>query len=274
MSRPSSRVSRVLMTGPLAPFADAFELELNKRGYTPRTAVGQLRQVARLSCWLEAGGLAAAELNYGRVEEFLVFQRASGRFRSQWSRPGLVCLLEMLDGLGVLAEERMQPMSATEVLLGDFERYLLAERGLAAGTVRGYVSDARRFLEGLAPEEALSGLTSAEVTGAVLERSAVVSVATTQNFVAGLRSFLRFCFVEGLVERDLAQAALAVTGRRRSSLPRGIAKADAAALAASCDRRTSLGRRDYAVIITLLRLGLRAGEVAALRLEDIDLRRI
>lgn len=71
---------------------------------------------------------------------------------------------------------------------------------------------------------------------------------------------------------DLSQAALPVTGRRRSSLPRGITKADAVALVDRCDRRSAVGRRDYAVIVTLLRLGLRAREVASLSLDDIDWR--
>lgn len=106
----------------------------------------------------------------------------------------------------------------------------------------------------------------------MLRRSAAVSVSTTQYFVSGLRSFLRFCFLAGMVNRDLSQAALAVTGRRRSSLPKGIARADADALLGSCDRRTSLGRRDYAVILMLLRLGLRRGDVSGLRLDDIDWR--
>lgn len=261
------------MTGPLAPFADAYGLELRERGYTERTAVGQLRQVARLSRWLEARGLTAAELSSERVEEFLAFQRSTGRFRSQWSRPGLVCLLDVLGSLEVVAaEEPSPPVSPTEVVLGAFERHLLAERGLAGGTVRGYVSHARRFLDGLASTEGLAGVTAAKVTAVVLERSAMVSVSTTQNFISGLRSFLRFCFFEGLVERDLSEAALPATGRRRSSLPRGISKADAEALLASCDRRSGLGRRDYAVIVTLLCLGLRASEVAALRLDDIDWR--
>jgi integrase/recombinase XerD len=115
-------------------------------------------------------------------------------------------------------------------------------------------------------------VTPAEVTTAVLAQSATVSVSATQNFVAGLRAFLRFCFIEGITEVDLSQAALPVTGRRRSSLPRGIASDEAAALLASCDRRTAIGRRDYAMLITLLRLGLRRGEVAGIRLEDIGWR--
>ena len=274
MVGPSSRVSRVLMTGPLAPFADAYSAELRERGYTPLTTVNELRQAGRLSRWLEAGGYRASELSGDRVEEFLVWQRAGGRHRCQWSRPGLVCLLEVLRGLGVLAvEEPAAAGSPTDLLLASFERYLVAERGLAAGTVCGYVTHARRFLDGLAPGRGLAGLTAGEVTGAVLRKAASgASVSATQYFVSGLRSFLRFCFVEGLVEADLSRAALAVTGRRRSPLPKGISRADAQALLGGCDRRRALGRRDYAVIITLLRLGLRAREVAGLTLDDIDWR--
>lgn len=273
MARPTSRVSRVVVTGPLAPFVDAYRLELRRRGYTRRTTVNQLRQAARLSRWLEATGRSAAEVSREGIEEFLAFQRGTGRSRSLWSCPGLLCLLDVLRELGVVAaEEPSPPVSPTEVVLGGFERYLLAERGLAEGTVRGYVSHARRFVDGLASGRGLAGVTAAAVTWAVLERSATVSVSTTQNFVAGLRAFLGFCFIEGLVGVDLSQAALPVTGRRRSSLPRGIATDAAAALLASCDRRTAIGRRDYALLITLLRLGLRRGEVAGLRLDDIDWR--
>lgn len=273
MGRPTSRVSKVQMTGPLAVFTRAYEIELRDRGYTRRSAVNQLRQVARLSCWLEANGLTAADLSVPRVEAFLAFQRTTGGSRSQWSRPGLLCLLHVLGAAGATAgEEPAVPPSSTEELLGWFAHYLGAERGLAAATVRGYVGHVRWFLDGLGGDRALAGLTTAEITAAVLRRSAAVSVSTTQYFVSALRSFLRFCFLEGLVERDLSQAALAVTGRRHSSLPRGIAQADADALLGSCDRRTAVGRRDYAVILMLLRLGLRRSEVAGLRLEDIHWR--
>ena len=272
MATPTSRVSRVLMTGPVAPFADAYKLELKQRGYTPLTTVNQLRQVARVSRWLEAGGLTIAELNSARVEEFLAYQRVDGRHQASWSRPGLRCLLDVLAGRGVAtAGEPARVPSPAEVLLGSFERYLLTERGLAAGTVRGYVSHAGRFLGGL-PVGGLAGVSAGDVTRAVLRESAAVSVSATQCFVVGLRSFLRFCFVQGLVQANLSQAALPVTGRRRSTLPWGIPTNDARALLNSCDRRSVLGRRDYAMIIILLRLGLRAREVAALRLDDIGWR--
>ena len=160
MARPSSRVCRVLMTGPLAPFADAYAAELRERGYTPLTTVNELRQVARLSRWLEAGGLSAAELSVERVEQFLVWQRAGGRYRGEWSRPGLVCLLEVLDGLGVLAGEAPAPAgSPIDLLLSSFERYLVSERGLAAGTIVGYVAHARWFVDGLG-RDGVAGLSA------------------------------------------------------------------------------------------------------------------
>jgi integrase/recombinase XerD len=245
---PASRVSRVLMTGPLAPFADAYAAELRERGYAPLSIVNELRQVGRLSGWLEARGLSAADLSGERVEQFLAWQRAGGRHRCQWSRPGLACLLGVLRGLGVLAAEGPAPAgSPSDLLLASFERYLRAERGLAGGTASGYARHARRFLDGLPMGGRVAALTAGDVTAAVLREAASgVSVSATQYFVSGLRAFLRFCFIEGLMEADLSQAALVVTGRRRTSLPKAISRADAQALLGSCDRRRTLGRRDYA----------------------------
>lgn len=273
MAGPTSRVSGVLMTGPLAPFQDAYREELRRRGYTARSAVGDVRQVARFSQWLDTNGLNVGEVNESRVDEFMVWQRAGGRSRSQWSRPGLRCLLDVLRELGVVAaEDPVVPCSPTDELTARFEHYLVAERGLATGTVALYSACVRRFVNGLPPERALSGLVVGDVTAAVLRESERVSVSATQSFVNGVRAFLGFCFVEGVIGSDLSQAALLVRGRSSSSLPKGISSADARALLCSCDRRQALGRRDYAIIITLLRLGLRRSELAGLRLDDIDWR--
>jgi site-specific recombinase XerD len=179
----------------------------------------------------------------------------------------------VLRGLGVLAaEEPAVPSSPTDALLAGFERHLLAERGLAAGTVVLYRASARRFVDGLPPGRGLAGLAAGDVTAAVLPESEGLSVSAAQNFVSGLRSFLRFCFIEGLTGSDLSRAALFARGRPSSPLPRGISRANARALLDSCDRRQALGRRDYAIVIMLLRLGLRRGEVAGLTLDDIDWR--
>jgi site-specific recombinase XerD len=245
---------------------------LEESGYTALTIVNELRQVQHLSRWLEAGDLVAADLSAARVEEFVSQRRLVVDSRN-CSFKGLLVLLEVLRAAGVApAETSPDPVSANEVLLASFHRHLLAERGLADCTADAYVARARRFLTGCGVDGDLGAVTAADVTRAVRDEAARVSVGSAQYFVASLRSFLRFCFIEGLAGADLSAAALSVTGRRRSSLPKGISAADTTALLGSCDRRRSDGRRDHAILVVLLRLGLRASEVAGLTLDDIDWR--
>jgi integrase len=161
--------------------------------------------------------------------------------------------------------------AGSQALLDGFTRYLRAERGVSAPTVDAYLSDVRRFLARRGGSD-LGELTAAEVSKAVLGEVASRSPASVRRYGCALRSFLRYCYLAGLIEHDLSAAALPVSGRRRSLLPQGIGPAQAKALLGACDRRRATGRRDYAVIVLMLRLGLRAGEVAALRLEDLDWR--
>jgi len=269
MVRPRSRVSKVCVVGPLAPFADDFRSMLKASGYTPLTIVNQLRLMAHLSRWMEVGHYVAADLSGELLQDYLAAAHAAGRV-SLCSQGGLVHLLRVL-GIAP-AKPAPAPGSAARDLLASFRGHLLQERGLTESTATAYCLRAARFLGWSAVDGNVTGLTAGDVTRAVLRESRNVSVGSAQFFVAALRSFLRFCFVEGLLPTDLSAAALAITGRRRSSVPRGISRKDARALLDTCDRRQAAGRRDYAVILILLRLGLRAGEVASLTLDDIDWR--
>jgi integrase/recombinase XerD len=270
MGRPISEVSKVRVRGPLAEFAPLVAAEARQCGYTPLTTANVLRLTANLSRWMQARGMGAGDLSPQRAREFAAARRAAGR-PSGRSLRSLAPVLAALAGAGVLAPDSPAgPESAQERLLAAFGEYLRCERALAAATTGAYLARARRFLAGLGGS--LDGLTAGDVTRAVLAEAETVSAGSAQYFVAALRAFLRFCYLDGHTAADLAWAAQAVTGRRRSALPKGISRADARALLASCDRRRALGRRDYAVLVTLLRLGLRAGEAAALTLDDIDWR--
>ena len=159
----------------------------------------------------------------------------------------------------------------SEVLLDGFVGYLRSERGVAELTIDAYVIEVGRFLAGQGGGE-LRALTAADVSAAVLGEVGRRSPATVRRYGCALRSFLRYCYLTGLVDRDLSAAALPVSGRRRSLLPQGVTPQQAKALLRACDRRRAAGRRDYAVIVLMLRLGLRASEVARLRLDDLDWR--
>jgi site-specific recombinase XerD len=156
-----------------------------------------------------------------------------------------------------------------DLLLDGFVGYLRRERGLSVRTISSHATDVRRFLAGRGRGE-LSELTATDVSKAVLSEAARVSPASVRRYGCALRSFLRYCYLVGVVERDLSTAVLPVSGRRRSLLPKGITPAQSKALLGACDRRRASGRRDYAVILLMLRLGLRANEVAMLCLDDLD----
>ncbi|MGH3516127.1 MAG: tyrosine-type recombinase/integrase [Haloechinothrix sp.] len=227
--------------------------------------------MTHLSKWMAAHQLAVAELTAERVEQYLDQRRSHG-YATFRTRPSLAPLLEVLAAVGAPLNEPGPPVSAVEELLDGYAHFLLGERGLAASTTKAYVLRARRFLDWHGHGADLRAVDTAVVTSAVLAETEAVSAGSAQFFVVALRSFLRFCHLTDLIETDLSAASLPVTGRRRSVLPRGISAADARSLLKACDRRTVVGRRDYVVILLLMRLGLRSCEVAALRLEDIDWR--
>jgi integrase/recombinase XerD len=162
------------------------------------------------------------------------------------------------------------------VALDDYREYLIRERGLASATVREYVDAVRPFILSrlTADHRALrwESLDAAAVIGFVVARTSKQSRGAAKLTVTALRSLLGFLHVEGLITGSLAGAVPAVAGWRLAGLPKGLTPTAVHALVTSCDRRTQLGRRDYAVLIMLVRLGLRAGELAALTLEDINWR--
>jgi len=151
--------------------------------------------------------------------------------------------------------------------------YLAEERGLAPSTVQSDLHVARLFLA-TRPQVAglgLDKLTAADVVGFVLAECRSRSAASAGYVPTGLRAFLRFCFLDGLTPTPLA-GAVPSPARRRPGLPEALEPAEVAALLSSCDAESTFGRRDLAVLTVLVRLGLRAGEVAALRLGDVDWR--
>jgi site-specific recombinase XerC len=271
-----SRASRVEVVGPLEVFRPGFEAVLAARGYTPLSAANQVRLMGHLSVWLEERDLTAAGLVPDVVDAFLVARRAAG-YTAWLSLRGLEPLLEYLRGLGVapmpVGSELSGPL---EELVERYSRYLAMERGLVPTTVRYYLAEARLFLAGWvdACGSRLGELDAAGVTGFVVDLCAHRSVGSAKILVTVLRSLLRFLLLDGSISVDLVGAVPPVAGWRVGWLPKAIGAGEVALLLASCEqRRLPVGRRDRAVLLLMVRVGLRAGEVAGLRLDDLDWRR-
>jgi integrase/recombinase XerD len=263
-------VSRVRVRGPLAEHAAGFAGFLAEAGYTPLSAANQVRVLAHLSRWMVGRGVSPEGLTGERLGEFLAARRDAG-YTCWLSERGLAPLAAFLRGVGVVpAAERAAPAGAADVLLGRYRAYLEAERGLAAGTVRYCTDEARVFLAGR--EGRLAGLDAAEVSGFVAAQCRRRSTGSAKILVTALRSLLRFLVVEGVVAPGLQDAVPAVAGWRGGGLPKALPDGQIAALLAACDQETATGRRDFAVLTLLARLGLRACEASALELGDIDWR--
>lgn len=262
----------VHVTGPLAPYAAGFEDFLGGQGY--RSASDHLYVMSQLSRWLSAEQLEAADLSATGVEKFADWRRAGG-YSSRLSLTRMFGLVEYLISVGVVS--RFEPVvedTPVGLLLDRFRHYLANERGLSPSSIRNYAEVARDFLAQL-PIEAevdLAGLSTADVTSFVLSECRRCKVASAKSMTTRLRSLLRFLYLVGVTPNELTGAVPSVATWRLASLPKAIEACDVTRLLRSCDRRRSLGRRDFAVLMVLWRLGLRAGEVARLQLDDIDWR--
>jgi site-specific recombinase XerD len=263
-----------LVEGPLASFAVGFVAWLVERGYRPRSVRVQLRLLADLSGWLSDERLEPPELTGDDAARFLSGRRE--RVVDLTGARALGPLLGYLRELGVVPQRLGSADTPVERLLADYRDYLGRERGLAAGSVDGLERVARLLLiERSEPlEEALRRLDAGEVTAFVMAQcsSGRLGTGASKALAGGLRSLLRFLHLAGWTPVGLADAVPSVASWRLASLPRGLETGQVARLLDSCDRATGIGRRDVAILTLLSRLGLRAGEVAALGLDDIDWR--
>jgi integrase/recombinase XerD len=264
-----------VVSGPLAPYAAGFELWLAARSYSASAAADRLYQFDQLSRWLERAGLGAGELTGEQAGRFAAGRRAAGL--TSWSSPHSVTLpLEYLRQVGVAPMPvPASPQSPMEELLADYCRYLSVERGLSNHTVfDAYGPAARLFLSGRETADGLGleRLSAAEVSTFLARECPRRSMSGARDLVCAMRSLLRYLHLAGLTAVPLVWAVPSVADLRDRTLPRGLAPAAVRGLLASCDRRTLTGLRDYAILLLLSRLGLRAGEIAAITLDDVDWR--
>ena len=183
-------------------------------------------------------------------------------------------MLEFLRKSGAIPAEEPRLPGPVDVVLERYRRWLLRERRLGEQTVRmrlgwagqfliAQVEDGRLELERIGPQT---------VTGFVLDMSPLYAVSSMKGLTSGLRSLLRFLFACGDLDRDLSSVVPSVASWQLSGIPQGADDESMFALLGACDRSTVAGRRDFAVLLLMARLGLRAVEIARLCLEDIDWR--
>jgi site-specific recombinase XerD len=263
----------VRFRGPLKAHVRGFWTGLLAQGYSPLSGLNLLRVAAHLSRWLQDHRLGLVHLSEGRITRFLVHRRRLG-YTQHLSRCGLRPLLDYLSGLGLVVRPTVVAATAIDRLLGEYAEHLARERCLSAATIRRRADVGREFVRAHSGTSRFKWdrLTPSDIADYVLRQSRRWSVGYCKDKVTALRSFLAFLHVHGDLARNLADCVPAVAGWRLAWLPRALEPAQVKHLLGSADRRSTVGLRDAAIVCLMVRLGLRAGEVSALMLDDLDWR--
>jgi integrase/recombinase XerD len=259
--------------GPLAGYIDSFAKSLSEQGYSLASIHRQVLLAACFSRWLKQKAVGVR----GICSDHPALYR---RYRARYLRacPGdsaaLRHLIEFLRREGVIPGEKrsVRRLTPVEQCVHAFEQYLLEVRALAHATIINYVPFIRSFLEERFGHGrvTLSRLCAGDVVRFVQRQAPRLHLKRAKLMTTALRAFLRYARYLGEVTLDLAAAVPIVANWSMTSIPRAISADYVHQLLASIDRRTAVGRRDYAVLLLLARLGLRSSEVAFLELDDID----
>ena len=269
---PNPECRRRARDGPLGDDIDAFAAWLAAEGYAPFTAQQKLHFAADVSRWLTSRKLAVDDLDSDQIAAF-----HAAREPQQRRRGDAATGRQLLDLLRVTGRIPSPPSDLpsddpVERIAQTYERFLLDERGVKPRTVANYLPTVRRFLaERFGEREITLGSLSAQDTNQFILREAQRLGRSTAKLVGTiLRSFLRHLHQRGAIPADLAGALPPVTNWSLAGLPKALQPEEIQALLSGCDRNSVAGRRDYAILLLLARLGLRGGEVSALTLDDFD----
>jgi site-specific recombinase XerD len=267
---PDLQLLQRLRAGLLQPFLDDYAQLLVQKGYCHCIGKSKLELVADLGCWMTRRHVELKVLHKQHTDAFLKARRKRVRPKIG-DQATLTLLLRHLREASVIPAPALG-RSPIDLVAQDYERFLLHERSLAPTSAGQYLHVTRRFLShrfGRGKVQ-LKKLCAKDVTGFVLQDTAGRGRRSAQLMTTVLRSFLGFLFQRGRIVTHLAMSVPTVAGWRLSELPRFLEVAEVEKVLRCCDRRRKVGKRDYAILLLLARLGLRAGEVAGLTLEDID----
>lgn len=251
-----------------------FSEQLQTQGYAPRSMKGIGRWVSDFVAWLGQRGIAGGDLSLDHVVQY-VDDRCAGRCHRRGQAFTLRRFVALVQRDGCAAGPKLPAARTTPALrvCREFERYLLSERGLAAASIRLYGDAVGRFLDHTfgEAEVQLGQLTAGEVVRFVqTEAARLHHPKRAKVMTAALRSFLQYGRYRGEIVAELQACVPTVANWSMAGIPRTISAAQVQQLLGQCNRRSAAGRRDYAMLLLIARLGLRASEVVNLTLDDLD----
>ncbi len=260
--------------GPLGRYIARHADQLHALGYARQSVRRKLQIAADFSQWLKRNNVAAHQVISKHARNYLQFRKRAGFRHQKGDRAAVATFLKLLRE-GRVTKEQIPPprMTPSQRLLKQYDDYLQKERCLSLATRINYAPFVRQFLVGRfgCGRVDLSGLCATDVLKFVRRRAAQLKGKRVLLMTTALRSFLRFARYRGEITLDLAACVPSVASWSLSTIPKALPPTQVEqVLAETRKRSTAVGRRDYAILLLLARLGLRGGEVCNLTLEDID----
>lgn len=268
----SARLSAVRSEGPLAPYFAMFDQLLEEQGYSPRYRAQQTHIVASFNHWLREERIVIHALTDGHAERFLSYAAPLTCWRSDYACT-LRRLFQLLRQQSVIADVDVSvSMTPAQGAIDAYTTYLRRQRNLAESTVVGYLPFVRGFLAERFGDGSIefTSLCATDVIEYIRRLATHIIPKRAKTATTALRSFLGYLQYRGEIHTDLAAAVPTVSLWSMTGIPRAIAADDALAAITHCRRETSVGGRDYAILLLLSRLGLRAGEIVSLTLDSVD----
>jgi len=259
--------------GPLDCYIDLFVQRLREQQFSLESVRTQVLCVVDLSRWLHVRGIGVDALTAAIIDVHCREQRPSAP-RHQGCRAALRRLFALLREQGVCRDVAPAALSARQRAEEDFARYLAVDRGLAPATLLNYVPFVSQLLTerfGAGPIR-LRRLRATDIIGFVQRHAHDFCSGRTKLMLTALRSFLRYLHLRGDIGAELAGSVPCVPRWALTEVPKFLPHRAVRQVLRHCKRRSACGMRDYAILLLLSRLGLRAGEVVSLTLDDIDWR--
>jgi site-specific recombinase XerD len=258
-----------LSVGPLAPYMGAYLAHIEKDGFAASSVPGQAYAIARFSRWLNQQTIRLQDIDETIVRRFL--QRDDDVIHRPEPET-IQRLLLILRENGIAAAKPPLPLSAIQRCVEEYKNYLVRQRGISESSLPNYLSYAEQFLTDRFVDDRprFEELTAQDTTEFVRVHTALLSRSRAKLLVTALRSFFRYLLHQGRISVDLSRCVLPVAVWSMSSLPKSLPRGRVQRLLNHQDQKTPRGRRNYAILLLLARLGVRAGEVVRLNLEDLD----
>ena len=262
-----------LTPGCLESYLDNFVAELTSTGYKTLTISNYLQSVAHFGTWMQYKRIAIGDIDAVVVTAFGDHrcECPGGRRHKRLSRRYVARVwrfVHYLNQQGLIDIPQEKPEDAPPASVVDFGNWMLRYRGITTQTVELYKRVIVSMLPLLGDDPALYN--AARIRQALESRASRYSPVTAKDFVTALRAYLRFLTAQGRCRSGLEAAVPTFPQWKLSTLPRYLAADDIERVIASCDDDPRCGLRNRAVLLLLARLGLRAGDIVNLRLEDID----